>query len=292
MRIARTLLAALLIAAPGGGASAAELEKLWELDGLKWPESAAPDASGETIYVSNVDGDMRAKDGKGAISKVSADGRMIEADWVTGLNAPKGLALAGGTLYVADIDEIVAIDVATAKPTKRWKVEGAVFLNDVATAPDGRVFVSDTMTNTIWLIQGEDVLPWLKHDRLNGPNGLLVEDDRLVVAPIGTLPKDGDPGQPAHLVTVAFADKTIRDLGDGNPVGFLDGLVALGAGSYLVGDFGRGPIHRVSSSGQVETMATLPASTADMGYVAPKRLLVVPHSSSGKLIGYRVPETR
>lgn len=276
---------ALAVAAP----AVAEPEKLWELGGLRWPESALPDPSGETIYVSNVDGQPTAKDGNGVISKVSIDGRMIDPEWAKGLNAPKGLALSGERLYVADIDELVAIDVASAKIVKRWPAEGAKFLNDVVAHPDGRVFTSDTKSNTIWMLQNDVLTPWLKDDALNGPNGLAIEHgDRLVVAPIGRLPKDGDPGAPAHLLAVSLKDKSIRDIGDGQPVGFLDGLVALGAGQYLATDFGQGPIYRISSAGAAETLVTLPPTTADLGYLPDRKIAVAPHSKDGKLIAYRI----
>lgn len=290
----RTLVAAAvaagLFALTAAPAHAAEPEKLWELGGLKWPESALPDPSGETIYVSIVDGEMTAKDGKGGIAKVGADGRMIDSDWVTGLNAPKGLGLVGGTLYAADIDELVAIDVATAKVVKTWPAEGAKFFNDVATGPDGRVYVSDTFTNTIWLLEDDSIKPFLKDDRLNAPNGLLVEgDERLVVAPIGTLAKDGQPGEGAHLVAISLADKSLRDLGDGTPVGNLDGLVSTGPGSYLATDWGKGPLYRISSAGKFETLLTFPPTTADLGYIPGKRMAIIPLSKDGKLVAYRIP---
>ena len=40
---------------------------------------------------------------------------MLEREWATGLDAPKGMALANGQLYVADIDRLVEIDPATGK---------------------------------------------------------------------------------------------------------------------------------------------------------------------------------
>src|SRR5688572_2247980 len=87
---------------------------LWEKTGFKTPESALPVPAEGFAYVSNVAGQPTDKDGNGFISKVSlADGKVIALEWAKGLDAPKGLALAGGKLYTADIDKLVEIDPAS-----------------------------------------------------------------------------------------------------------------------------------------------------------------------------------
>ena len=79
-----------------------------------------------------------AKDGVGFISKVSPDGKMVEAEWVKGLNAPKGLVMSGDKLYVSDVDQLVEIDVNSGKVTNTWTAEGSQFLNDTAADSAGR----------------------------------------------------------------------------------------------------------------------------------------------------------
>lgn len=287
----RILLAAISTAAAlaAAGPAAAGAEELWTLDGLKQPESALFDASGGVIYVSQVVGDMRAKDGVGQISKVSPDGKMVEADWVTGLNAPKGLGLSGGKLYVADIDELVEIDLASAKITARHPVEGAMFLNDVATDPAGRVYVSDTGTNTIWTLQGGEMKPWLKTDALKGPNGLAVEGDAMIVAAFGKPPADGRAAVPGNLIEAPLSGETARNLGDGTPVGALDGLVPLGGGKYLATDYLKGPLYLIDASGSFETLAELPPGTADLSFDPASRTAFVPQNKDGKLLAFRIP---
>ena len=75
-----------------------QLVKLWETDStLKVPESVLYDAQNNVLYVSNIDGtDPWGKDGAGSIGKVGTDGKIIAGEWITGLNAPKGLALVNG----------------------------------------------------------------------------------------------------------------------------------------------------------------------------------------------------
>ena len=65
--------------------------------------------------MSSINGQILEKDGNGYISRLSPDGKVVSAKWVTGLNAPKGLRSAGGVLWVADIDEVVAIDIGSGR---------------------------------------------------------------------------------------------------------------------------------------------------------------------------------
>jgi len=84
---------------------------------------------------------------------MSDDGKIANAMWVTGLNAPKGMRSANGTLWVADLTEVVGIDMASAKITSHVKVPGSQFLNDVATGDDGTVYVTDTFASKIFAIK-------------------------------------------------------------------------------------------------------------------------------------------
>lgn len=271
-----------------GPAFAVTAEKLWELDGLKQPESALYDAASKVIYVSEVTGEMKAKDGVGAISKVSPDGKLLQAGWVTGLDAPKGLGLANGVLYVADIDTLVEIDVASARILSRHRIEGAVFLNDVATDTEGRVYVSDTGTNTIWTLEGGELKTWLKRDDLNGPNGLAFEGDAMIVASFGKPPSGGEPTVPGHLLEAPLSGDSLRNLGDASPVGALDGLAPLGGGKYLATDYLKGPLLLIDASGAFETLAELSPGSADLAWDEASRTVFVPRNKDGKLTAFRV----
>src|SRR4030095_5303911 len=109
----------------------------WTVTDMRTPESVYLDEGSGYLYVTQINGQPGEKDGNGRISKLGLDGSVVSADWVTGLNAPKGQRSFGGTLWVADIDEVLGIDLASAKITSRIKIDGAKFLNDVAAGPDG-----------------------------------------------------------------------------------------------------------------------------------------------------------
>src|SRR5215471_5062361 len=127
-------------------AAAAGPKLLWETKGLAQPESVVEDPTTGVIYVSNINGAVMQKDGNGFISRLTADGKMLERQWVKGLNSPTGLALRDRTLYDA---------------------KGAVFLNDVAVDDAGTAYVSDTPMNTIWRLNDGSFEPWLAKDALN-----------------------------------------------------------------------------------------------------------------------------
>ena len=159
---------------------------LWETTGLKTPESALPVPAEGFAYVSNVAGGPTDKDGNGFISKVSlADGKIIALEWAKGMDAPKGLALAGGKLYAADIDKLVEIDPANGQILAKYDAPGATFLNDVAADAQGNVYVSDSNTSTIWKLAGGKLEKWIDDPALKFPNGLYVDSDKLIVAAWG-----------------------------------------------------------------------------------------------------------
>lgn len=125
------------------------LEKVWETDTLlQTAESVIYDEANDVLYVSCIAGvPPLAQDEDGFIAKVSPkDGSILDLNWVTSIDAPKGMGIVAGTLYVTNIDELVAIDIASGEITNRYSVEKAEFLNDITVDSDGNVYFSDTNT--------------------------------------------------------------------------------------------------------------------------------------------------
>ncbi len=263
--------------------------KLWEATGLKTPESALPDPAGGFAYVSNINGAPTEKDGNGFIAKVSLkDGKMIAPQWATGLDAPKGLALANGHLYVADIDKLVEIDPANGKIVARYDAPGAKFLNDVAADSQGRVYVSDSSTSTIWRLADGNLEKWMEGEALKFPNGLHVMGDKLIIAGWGAPGTSAPKSAPANLLEVSIPDKTVHDLGDGTPIGNLDGLEPLDDKSFLVTDWVAGALYRIDRSGKAKLLLDLDQGSADIGYVPSEHLVLIPMMKDDKLVAYRL----
>jgi hypothetical protein len=211
-------------------ASAQMLEKAWETPAeLKAPESALYDAQRDILYVSNVNGAPNEADGNGFISKLGIDGSISELEWVTGLDAPKGLAMVGDKLYAADINKLVEIDLNSGQISNRYDAAGAQFLNDVTADDAGNIYVSDMMTNTIYKLSDGKFESWVQSDDLQNPNGLLAEGDKLVVGAWGKMTDGFNTEIPGHLKSVSLADGSISDMGSATPVGNLDGWISMKA---------------------------------------------------------------
>jgi HEAT repeat protein len=135
-------------------AEAPALKLVAEVKGFANPASVAWD--GTYYYVSNVGKELNpsSKDGDGFISRMDANGANLQREFIFKLNAPKGLLVAGKTLYVCDIDVLMGFDLATRKKTLEisFAKDGVQLLNDVCAADEGKLLVSATDKNKIYLI--------------------------------------------------------------------------------------------------------------------------------------------
>ncbi len=264
-------------------------QEVWSLDGFQAPESALLDSERGVIYVSNVAGEAGGKDGVGFISKVTPDGKMQEAEWVKGLDAPKGLVMSGDKLYVSDIDKLVEIDVTSGKVTNSWPAAGAQFLNDTAADSSGRVFVSDMLTDTIYVLENGALSVWVQDPALLHPNGLRVDGDRLIVAAWGKdIQPDFSTKEPGRLLSVDLKTKEISAVGSGEPVGNLDGLEPDGAGNWIATDWVDGALYRLHPDGTPDHLLDLNAGSADLEYIEGDKLVIIPMMMDGKVTAYHI----
>jgi sugar lactone lactonase YvrE len=285
LRTSTALATGLLLASGTLPAMGQDLAPAWEATGFEAPESVAYDPDHSLLYVSNIAGDPGAADGNGYISRLGLDGVVQDQKWVEGLNAPKGMDVANGRLYVADIGELVEIDTETGEIVHRYPAEGSMFLNDVSADATGRVFVSDMGANAIWLLENGSFQQWLQDEALMSPNGLLVEDGNLRVASWGVMTGNGFETDPAgHVKSVDLATKEISDVGADAPIGNLDGLEAAGDGGWFASDWMAGSLLRVAPDGTVETLADLNQGSADIE--ANEGLILVPMMMDGTVVAF------
>ena len=101
------------------------------------------------LYVSLIDGKGNEKDGKGGVAILNKDGSIKTLNWISGLNAPKGLGIYKNKLYVADLTDVVIIDTKAGKVLKSIAIPGAIFLNDITIDSKGTVYVSDTRKKSL-----------------------------------------------------------------------------------------------------------------------------------------------
>lgn len=276
-------LLALLFAAPP--ALAAEN---WTAKGFETPESVLFDREGGRLFVSNVVGPPDAKDGDGYISVIGLDGAMVTPRFAEGMDAPKGMVLTGGRLYVSDIDKLHAIDPATGAILRTWPATGAGFLNDLAT--DGtRVFVSDMAMDRIYVLEDDALSVWLESPELEHPNGLEISDGKLVVAAWGRgMREDATTEQPGRLLAVDLATKAVAPVGTGAPVGNLDGLRPDGAGGWFSTDWIAGGVFHYDAQGEARQILELPPGSADLEFVAETGVILIPMMLSGEVIARKI----
>lgn len=269
-------------------AACAAPTEIWKVTGFDAPESVALDPAAKVLYVSNVAGSVMEKDGNGFIAKVSPEGKMLERNWLTGLNGPTGLTITNGKLYAADIDELVEIDIASAKVLNRYPASGAKFLNDVTSDSGGTVYASDVATNTIWRLKDGSFAPWLQSDDLNGPNGLVIDANRLIVASFGKEPTDNKDGKPGTLLAISLDDKSLTKAAGGVAIGNLDGLALVSPDTYLATDWPKGALYRISAEGSVEELKDLNQGSADIAYLPSEKIVLIPMMKDNALIAYRL----
>lgn len=282
---AMTIPAAMAAQAPARGAI--EVAKA----GLMTPESMLHDDRADVYLVSNINGAPSAKDNNGFISRVTPDGKVAALKWIAGgqagvtLNAPKGMALHGDTLYVSDIDCVRRFNRSTGAPAGETCIEGATFLNDVAVAPDGTLYVSDTgirideggmtptKTDAVYRI-GSDGKPTalVKGADLLNPNGLAAVNGGAILVPFGG-------PHVWHLDS-----KGARHPMGKMPAGQLDGVLRLQDGTILASSWEGKAVYRMTKDGKTSTVVDDIPSPADIGYDAKRRRLLIPVFTEDRLV--------
>lgn len=268
-----TVTAALGVA--GRAAAQPKLVKKWESEAsFKVPESVYLDKTGKVLYVANIEGEPWGKDGAGSIGKLGLDGKVVAAEWVKGLNAPKGMALVKGTLWVADLSELVGIDVAKGVVATRVPVPGATRLNDVTADSKGAIYVSDSEQKKVHKVEGTTVTTLL--EGLKGPNGLLASGNNLFLLDSGTLYQ-------------VQADKQLKMITDGMEGG-TDGVEPITGGGWVVSTWA-GVIYHVAADGTKTVLVDTRAqkqNSADIAYDADAKIVYVPTFFKGTVIAYEL----
>jgi len=249
---------------------------------LQTPESVLYDADQDVYFISNINGNPTAVDDNGYISRVNAETLQGEMKWVEGgkanvtLNAPKGLAILGDTLYVCDLTVVRKFDRKTGAPKGEVAIPGSTFMNDAAS--DGKsVYVSDsglkagaggnfepTGTDAVWQITADKPKQIAKGKDLKAPNGVEIADGKVWVVTFGANELyQIDKGKKTNVTTL--------------PKGSLDGLVHLADGSFLVSSWDAKAVYRGKPGGAFTAVIENVNSPADIGYDTKRKRVLIPH---------------
>lgn len=276
--------------------------KVRETTGFDAPESAVYDSAQDVWYVSNIAGDAATKDHNGFISRLKGDGTMDSLHFIKSgtngavLDAPKGLALHGDTIWCADIDVARAFDKRTGKPltTVDFRPFKALMLNAIAIGPDGRVYITDTAIrqnkgqpqpqhvgpDRIFVI-GNNHKPSVavQDSTMDGPNGISWDASQkhfLVVGFMGP-----------NITTWAPGDKNVKRLTSG--VGQFDGNEVLSGGRALVSSWADSSLYVLSRDSLTKVIAGSLPTPADLHVDSKTMEVAIPLSSQNEVVFYKVP---
>lgn len=207
---------------------------------------------------------------------------------MSGLDAPKGIRIHDGKLWVSDIDRVHCIDLKNPTEKKTIIIADAKFLNDIAIDPTGIVYVSDMITNRIHSISNNVSSVFVEGDQLEAPNGLLVQPPYLRVVGWGQgLQPDFSTKKMGSLYNINLKTKKKSKVTD--PFGNLDGLEALNPkiGGFIVSDWMNGNIYRTTKSSKPILVYEGQPGTADIGHVSKEGILLVPQMKANMLTAYK-----
>jgi streptogramin lyase len=230
----------------------------------------------------------------GWVSKLAADGSMINSRWATNLQNPMGMRVYGKRLWINNTTEVVGINLDDSSDRIVYSIDGAILLNDLATDFSGYAYLSDSMNSRVVrvdLATGENstyisTLP-------SSPNGLLVQGDRLYIASWGIMSEK--PEERAEWITKTAGDLYWVSLKESKKVrhiialelGNLDGVEIDQQGNIYVSDWENGKLYKISSSNKtVIELGQYEQGLADLGLNSLTGELVLPIMLSSEVLFY------
>lgn len=248
----------------------------WKTDTIfRVPESVYYDARANVLYVSNIDGKSTEKDGKGFIAQVTPEGKVKDMNWVTGLDAPKGMGVYKNTLYIADLTRVVTVDIATGKKLDTYEIEGAEFLNDITVDAGGNVYISDSAKGRIHRLSGGKMELYFESPDFKRVNGLLALKDGLYVVDAGT-----------GINYKLGADKKLVKYTETSQSA--DGIEPAGKDEYIVSSW-NGEVFYVDASARAKKLIDTREqnlNSADIGYDPKTKTVFVPTFLANSVYAY------
>ncbi|BFU92630.1 MAG: ATP/GTP-binding protein [Nitrospira sp.] len=251
-----------------------------QITGLESPNSFVGDPSGKDYFISNINGEPDARDNNGFITKLNAEGKVTELKFIQGgvadvlLHAPKGMALVGPILYIADLDQLKAFDKTSGKLVATVSFPTSS-LTDVAAAPDGMLYVSDQAANSIYRIDpsADHRIDLLIHDeRLAGPSGIAIHPrtNHLIAVSLqkGKILDITLDGQLTELESNGFFTGRFQNL---------SGVDFDQWGNMYVSDITKGKIWRMTRDHRFQVIAEYLPAPADIGIDRVNNLILVPY---------------
>ena len=262
------------------------LSLIKETSDLPAAESVVYDKDKNFLYISCQAGD---EPGDGSIATVSLKGEILNPKFTAGLNNPKGIAIVGDKLYVADVLELVEIDRESGQILNKYTEDSVKFLNDVAVDLDGNVYVSDMFNSSIYkLDKDKKFTDMFNSPEMENPNGLLAIGDEMNIAGWSRF-TDGKPAfapkgcfQKINMNTMTITKISADTLGN------LDGIQVNDENSFIVSDWKGGKVFRIAKTGETEELLAIEQGVGDILFLPEKGLLVLPMKKQNQILFYEV----
>lgn len=279
----------------------ASLSGAAQITGLESPNSFVGDPSGREYFISNINGEPEARDNNGFITKLNAEGKVTDRKFIQGgvadvlLHAPKGMALVGPILYIADLDQLKGFDKTSGKliVTVSFSTSShpPVSLTDVTAAPSGLLYVSDQAANSIYRVDpsADYRIDLLIHDeRLAGPAGIAIHPrtNHLIVVSRekGKILDITPDGQLTELESNGFFTGRFQNL---------SGVDFDQWGNMYVSDITTGKIWRMTRDHRFQVIAEYLPAPADIGIDRVNNLILVPYHyvDAAEMNGFETPSS-
>lgn len=262
-------------------------------------ESCSYDAVRKVLVVPSRGADQSAKPNDAFVALLNQDGSVHTPFWIGAsrdglvLNQPYGSDIVNGRLYLADLDGGTAegvpttavirmFDMQTGAPIGEIAVPQVEWFNDLAVAPDGTIFATQTRSSKdeqrLYRISPHGEVTLLVDGApLGHPNGVALDNDGNVVVvniddtAVLTFTQDGE-----LLATEQAAQP-------GN-----DGLVILADGTKYVSSVRNGGISRIVPGQAAQLIAAGIPNAASMCYDPDRQQLVVPMNANNGLAFIRL----
>jgi len=278
-----------LIICSGVYAQSTSATLIKKVEGFSHPESVVFHEDKNEYYVSNM---ADQEDGDGFISRVSAEGEIIELKWIEGLKDPKGLLIIDDKVYVTNNTELIEISIEDSEITRRIEVEGAKSLNDITVDAVGNIFISDSGKSAIYLMPGDspnmmipeneggEIIEYLNSSRLEYVNGLFAQKDQLYAAAWGEN-TDG------NFLKIDMDTREITKISK-NGIGNLDGIQPVGDEAFYLSDWATGKIYLAGKNGDLKEVLTSEKSAGDIFFDVEKNQLVLPMNHQNAVWWYQL----
>jgi DNA-binding beta-propeller fold protein YncE len=254
-----------------------------QITGLRNPAGFLVDAATDTYYLSNQNGGPNEHDNNGFISQLNVEGKILKLKFIEGgqngvrLDAPKGLALVGRTLYVSDIDKVRAFELPSGRPVAGVDLSTfpVDFLTGLVTDGRGLLYIADSGADTIYKVDlraGGRPVVWVKDKDLAGPHGLAVHPSTgaLIVVSwnTGRILEISEAG----AIRVLFSNSLFNA-----HFGNLMGVDFDAYGNLYVSDFSQGKIIRIDSRLRIQTIAEFLTTPAGLAIDRKHHVILVPY---------------